>query len=420
MVRAAMGTRSVRRIAISLVGLALIVGAGLVGYAAVTNTPMPEPPEPDWAEAAAGPTDELAVYWVGHSLFNHRDPTVDDAPHLMEEVGRLAGVRGLTYRAFDHTLFGATLSLAVRGKPHSFTRDEPELAARMDELRDRGADYDALVLTDGIPIRNAEEPEHSAFYAMRLYCTLMAANPDGRVYVYEGPVHLQASDPDGGFGPRDEFGWASWMEDDRATWERIADQASTGAVPTPGLGPRLRAILGKAREYGCEPAGPVFLIPTATVYVHLAERLADPSAADVFELANGDRLTIEHLFQNPYVDWPEDWPLTPNEGPDVDEDPVIEGLTERHPDDDYDDVHPSRIGNYVSGLTAYSVLYRRSPVLDAPVPSDDPDASAPTDPGTAIVEADAAATGLTPATVRTLRRLVWDVVRIDPRTGIDG
>ncbi len=83
-------------------------------------------------------------------------------------------------------------------------------------------------------------------------------------------------------------------------------------------------------------------------------------------------------------------------------------------------MHPSRIGSYVSGLTAFSVLYRRSPVLDPPVPSDDADAGAANDPGAAIVEADAAATGLSPATVRTLRRLVWNVVRTDPRTGIDG
>jgi hypothetical protein len=420
MVRAAMGIRKARRIAISLAGLALVVGAAVVGYASVTDSPMPEPPETDWAALAAGPTDELDVYWVGHSLFNHRDPTVEGAPNLMEEVGRLAEARGLEYGAFDHTLYGITLSLAVRGKAHTYGREETELASRMEELRTNGAAYDALVLTEGIPIDNAEEPEHSAYYAMRLYCTLKRSNPDGRVYLYEGPLHLQASDPVGGFGPRDEFGWAASIEGDRPVWERIADRAATGDVPTPGLGPRLRAILGKARENGCEPSGPIFLIPAATVYVHLAERMAEPGPGDVFELSGGERLTIEHLFQNPYVDWPEDWPLPPHEGPDVDEESVIEGLTKRHPEDDYDDVHPSRIGNYVSGLVAYAVLYRRSPVLDPAVPSEDPDASAPSDPGAAIVAADAEATGLSPATVRTLRRLVWDVVRTDPRTGIDG
>jgi len=418
MVGAAMGTRKVRRIAVSLAGLALTVGAAVVGYASVTDTPMPAPADTDWEAAAAGPADELDVYWVGHSLFNHRDPTVEGAPHLMEEVGRLAEEAGLEYGSFDHTLYGITLSLAVRGKAHSYGRREMELASRMEELTTSGDDYDALVLTDGIPIRNAEHPEHSAYYAMRLYCELKRANPDARAYLYEGPVHLQASDPEGGFEPRDEFSWTAWMEGDREVWERIADRAATGNVPTPGLGPRLRAILGKARENGCESAGPMFLIPTATVYVHLAERLTDPGAGDVFELEGGERLTVAHLFQNPYVDWPEDWPLPPYEGPDVDEESVIEGLTKRHPEDDYDDVHPSRIGNYVAGLTAYAVLYRRSPVLDPPVPSDDPDAALPDDPGHAIVEADAAATGLSPATVRTLRRLVWDVVRTDPRTGI--
>ncbi len=401
MVAAAMGKRTMRRALLGLAALALLSAGGLVAYAGLTESPDPATPAVDWEAAAAGPTDDLTVYWVGHSLFNHRDPRVDEAPHLMDQVGALAEARGLAYEAFDQTLFGANLSLAVRGEPHSYSRQEPEFAARRSELAENGARYDALVMTEGIPVRNAEQPEHSAYYAMTFYCAITRANPDARVYLYEGPIHLQAGDPDARYGARDEFGWAAFMEEDRAVWERIADLAATGSVVEPGLGPRLRNLLGLEHGDHCPSRGPIFLIPAATVMIHVAERLADPDTGDVFELAGGERLTRAHFYQNPYRDWPEEWPLPPHEGVENDEEPTLAQLHPMHPDEEFDDVHPSRLGTYLNGLTTFAVLYRQ------PLATDD-----------ATLARDAATTGLTPQTVATLRRLVWEVVAGDPRAGV--
>ena len=403
MVGAAMGIRTGRRVALGLGAMGLLGAGALVAYAGVTETPAPQPRAVDWDAVAAGPADHLSIYWVGHSLLNHRDAGVEGAPHLMDEVERLARARDLAYASFDQTLFGATLSIAVRGEPHSYSRSEPEFAALRRELTTQGTAYDALVLAEGVPVRNAEGPEHSAYYAMVLYCAITRANPDARVYLYEGPIHLQGGDPDAHYGARDEFGWGAYLEEDREVWERIADQAGTGAVAEPGLGPRLRSLLGLGDGAGCEPRAPIFLVPAATVLIHLAERLAQPGLGEVFELASGERLTLAHLFQNPYRDWPADWPLPPHEGPEVDEEPIIEGLHRLHPDQPYDDIHPSRLGTYVNGLTTFAVLYRQ------PLASD-----------IATLRRDAAATGLTEETVATLRGLVWSVVSTDPRTGIGG
>ena len=80
---------------------------------------------------------------------------------------------------------------------------------------------------------------------------------------------------------------------------------------------------------------------------------------------------------------------------------LTEGLNVKMSDEEFDDVHPSRLGTYLNGLTTFAVLYRQ------PLETDD-----------ATLARDAAATGLTPQTVATLRSLVWEVVTGDPRAGV--
>ena len=386
-----------KRIVVWVLSVGLVGVATLVGYATFTDAPGPSTPPVAWQDFAKGPTQRLGVYWVGHSLFNHRDPTVEDAPHLMEEVGRLAAAAGVDYASFDHTLYGANLSLAARGEAHSYSRQEPELAERGRELDDHGSRYGAMVLTEGVPVRNAEHAEHSSYYLQQLACRLWEQNPDARVYLYESPVNLQAGDVEAHYGPRDEFGWASWMEDDREVWERIADQASTGRVAEPGLGPRVRGLFGSHRERACEHREPIFLIPTATVMQKLRASMEQEPAGGItprFRSADGSRLTIAHLFQNPYMDWPAPWPLPPDIGPSVDEGARIAELTLLHAGQEPDDIHPSRIGTYVAALTAFAVLYRRSPE------------GLPTAPG------------VSEASARELQTLVWETVVSEPRAGV--
>ena len=390
-----------RTLTVILGGFGLLAAGTFVALA-TGDEPEASALEPvDWETHRAAPTDSVAVYWVGHSLFIHRDSQVADAPNLMEEVGRLADARSFEYRSYDNTLFGVSLSIAVAGEPHQYERPEPELARRLDELRQRANAYDALVLTETIPVRNAEVPEHSAYYAMVLHCLLGRGNPNARTYLYEGPVHLQGSDPEGGYGPRDRFDWTRWTREDRVVWERIADQAQTGQVPGPTIGSRVSAIFGGRSEGSCRTEGrPIFLIPAATVLTRLAERLAEDDAAQTFQLADGEPLTIAHLYQNPYADWPREWPLDAERAAAVDEAAVIAGLERLYPGADYDDIHPSRIGTFVNALTTLSVLYRRNPAMAS------------------SARADARATGLTEPTVRALQAFVWEAVRADPRTGV--
>ncbi|MBX3272391.1 MAG: hypothetical protein KF729_19180 [Sandaracinaceae bacterium] len=356
------------------------------GAAAFFPLPTPEPWSVDWRAHAAGPVDSRHVYWVGHSLVNARDARVEPSFDLMQAVGRLAEAAGLAYASFDHTLFGAPLSLLVRGRPHSYERDAPEMPARLEGLRRGAARYDTLVLTEGLPVGRSLEREHGAYYAQELYCALVARRPDARVYVYESWGHLHASDPDGDYPSPSVYDWRARLRADRAHWERLADLAATGAVPPPGLLARPRARFAPA--HGCTPPGPIFLVPVGAAFGALADRLAREP------LSLGERtLAIADLFSNPYTSWPEGWPRATPLAPAA-EAAALAGLTRRFPADELDDIHPSALGIYLAALVHYATLYRRSPEgLPALVP-------------------------LPEATNRALQRLAWDVVRAEPRAGV--
>lgn len=70
-----------------------------------------------------------------------------------------------------------------------------------------------------------------------------------------------------------------------------------------------------------------------------------------------------------------------------------------------DQIHPGDLGNYVVALAHYAVLYHQSPE-GLPARLDRADGSA--------------ATAFDPAAVATVQRLVWQVVRDDPLSGVGG
>lgn len=339
----------------------------------------------DYVPFAAGPTESTRVYWVGHSLMNGRDPHVEGAQNLMEKLGALAQARGLSYDHFDHTLWGSPLSLLYDGAAHSFEREVPEMRARRRALAEPGARYDALVLTEALPVRITREYEHTDYYAARFACDFERHHPTGRVYLFESWPPLQSAHRADRLGSPAAWDWVRRLREDRAVYEDIADRAGAGAVLEPGWTGRLARWV---REPTCRLQRPIFLVPVGTVLAHLAERLGD----ERWEYA-GERLRTHHLFANPYVDWPRDWPRD-----DVGEDEarrILTALPRRHPDAEVDDVHASDLGVYVAALVHFAVLYRRSPEGLPPL-----------------------ARGLPASTALRLQRLVWDVVRRDPRAGI--
>ncbi len=371
-----------------------LIAAALLSAGLLVALTLPEGPRPrrdvDFAEHAAGPVDELSVYWVGHSLMNARDPYVTDARNLLELVGDFARERDLGYESFDHTLYGAPLSLLWSGSALSYQRAEPEMLERRRELLEHGDRYDALVLTEGVPVSMSLEREYPAYYAQQFYCTLLEANPDARVYVYETWVHFQASDRTLDYPPVDEYVFTGELASEREHWEQLADSAASGLAREPGMGPRLARRLRLGGDRQCSPQAPIFLIPVATAMRELAETL-DEHPGWTFR---GEELEMGTFFANPFVDTPEDWPRDEPDAQPSDSAEILAGLTPRYPDDEVDDVHPSDFGVYFTGLVHFATLYRRSPV------------------GLPTLE------GLPEEAATAIQELVWRVVRSEPRTGV--
>ena len=368
-----------------------IIGGGAVLIAVIAASlffyPLSYPSRRafDWGQYSLGPTDTQRVYWVGHSLINHRG---EGGPNVPEQMETLAAAKSKEYQSFDHTLFGAPLSMLWRGEPISYSRSEPELVQRRAELEQRGGDYTSLVLTEGIPVGLSEKREHSARYLQLFSCTFRKKSAEGRVYLYEGWNHYQANDPDADYPPADQWNWEERQREDRVIWERIADEAATGRVPPAEFSWHYRRFWED--DFGtCELNEPIFLIPVATVIRKLAAHLRESHQWTY----RGRPFVMTDLFQNPYVDWPEEWPVDP---------PLsstalsqrLASLHKRDPENELDDVHPSALGVYIASLVSYSVLYRDSPLGLPPIE------------------------GLPETTNRELQRFVWDSVLEDVRTGV--
>lgn len=366
--------------------LVVLLGAGAAVFLVLPASP-PEPRTVDWAEYAGGPRDSLRVYWVGHSLLNSVDPHTEGSTNVLERLGEFAEARGHEYEFYDHTLFGAPLSLLWRGNPHSYERREP-MEEKLAELLERGARYDALVMTEGIPVLASMQREHTAYYAQRFYCAMIGQNPDADVYLYETWTHYQASDPDADYGPPEMWDWVPRLEDDRNQWARVADLAMTGQVPEPSIGGKLDSLFGEI-EGSCTPGRPIFLVPVARALVHLTRTFEESNLPG----PDGEPLTAASLFQNPYVDWPAGWPrdqaLSRSE-----REAALAALTLRHPDEEMDDVHPSELGIWFASIVHYATLYRRDPT-GLPAPDGLPEPSA-----------------------RAIAEVAWDVVTSDPRAGV--
>ncbi|MEL7370477.1 MAG: hypothetical protein AAFN74_16275 [Myxococcota bacterium] len=381
----------------ALVTVILLIIAASVAAAIIVMRPAPMPAVTpvDWAKYQRGPTDDVRVYWVGHSLLNHRDRLIEDSLNAMDTVQFLAKSAGLKYDSFDHTHFGAPLSLLWNGRPHSYTWEVPKMRERRTELEKNGDAYNALVMTEGIPVhRTIDRVEFSAFYAQTFYCTLVKSNPNARVYVYESWNSYQALDRKSDYGPYHLWNWRQRLDDDRPHWERVADLATTGEVPGPGIQATINRLLGLGRPQACEPAQPIFLVPVGTVMARLYDELQKPDAGTRWTLQPGVPFRPLHLFQNPYAEWPKGWPLEASAPAPDNPENIVKALKRLHPGEEIDDVHPSQIGVYIVALTHYAVLYRRTPV------------------GLATVD------GISEELAQNLQTLVWDIVKQDPRTGV--
>lgn len=341
-----------RRVALGLAVLALL-GCAIGVWLFAPEAPIPRRAV-DWEAQRRGPLARRSVYWVGHSLMHSRA----GPRNVIEEVGRLAEAAGLSYRAYDHTFWGAPLSLNWTGAARTFERSEPAALERRRELEERGERYDALVMTEAVPVGPTMEGEAGSFYAQRFYCAAVRASPDVDVYVYESWTEYDELAP-----------FLERLRADRPRWERLADEAASGRVPAPDRLARL-APYWTAPEPACE-GPPIHLVPVGRALLRLARALE--RRPDEWRVEGGRRLAIRDLLANA-------------PGPD--------GALP-HPDRDPDRVHPSALGTYLAGLVHFATLYRREPP-------------------------EAGEGRLAPETDARLRALVWRVVRDDPRAGVAG
>ena len=340
-----------------------------------------------------GPKNALSVYWVGHSLMNTKADTPEGVIDLMSLLGTFAQSKGLDYEFEDHTLWGTPLSANWRGQPHGYKRDARSMVDKRRAFELEAAKYDTLVLTEGLPLPTVLKHEFSAHYVRRFYCTLKRARPKARVYLFQSWVNLQGGDPHANYPPAHEFDWRTEMVEQRKTWEKLADEARRPVVRSPGW----LSILGmkSISDAGCKNSDPIYLVPVGQTFLAIAERLARPRPADDFVKPDGSKLKLADLFSNPFINWPQEWPL--KEGIAGDASALkLKNLKLAHPSKPHDDIHPSATGIYVSALVHFATLYRRSPMGLPPLKL------------------------IGDALSKTLQCIAWETVLNDPRSGVKG
>lgn len=352
----------------------------------------PEPRVTDYDAHRAGRTGARRVLWVGHSLIDARDVHAERPRDVSEMVGEFAMSEQLTYDGTLHTLFGASLSVLWSGHALSYDRDEPEFLAAREALEPQLGEYDALVMTEGVPIERSLESERSTYFASQFYCAIVSRNPRARVYIYESWTHFRASDRTLGYSEQDNYNFALRQGESRPEWDRLADVAGTGRVPRGDTWDTLERAVGQGEPVGCDPKAPIFIIPVATAMAALTSHLAEVAPGWAYR---DEQLVMDDLFVNPYVEWPEGWPREPGGEPD-EVAAVVAQLPAVHPGEPIDDIHASHLGVYFAALVSYATLFRRSPIgLDG-------------------IE------GLSEETTRGLQELVWREVISDARTGVVG
>ena len=340
-----------------------------------------------------GPASTASVYWVGHSLVEVKVTNAWGQHSLMTLLGRLAQDRGLRYTMGDHTLWGSPISALWRGTPHSFDRDASEMVPKREAFERTAAQYDTLVITEGLPLEPSLKLEYSSYYLRRFYCTLKKANPAARVYLYQTWLNFHANDTYYKFPPAHRFDWRAEMVAQRKVWERLADEASRAQVRRPGLLDRVGWTSNS--DGGCAIEDPILIVPAGQAFLALDDYLKSKSDSNAPKLPSGETLTIGHLFGNTYVNWPSDWPL-PADAKDVDPAPVVAKLTLRDTTRPLDDIHASGLGVYFVSLVHFATIYRQSPI-GLPAPSDVGDEVA-----------------------RVLQCIAWNTVVTDPRSGVLG
>lgn len=215
----------------SLLVLGLAVAGAAVWY--LTRPPVLTAAELAARQAVplAPPESALKVYHLGHSLVNR------NMPAMLEQMAHAAGFAGHAHNS--QLGWGASMDEHRRGELKGFDVENSTAAYRPAVEAMASGDYDVLVLTESVEIRDAIRYDDSARALAHWALAAQAGNPQVRVYLYE--TWHRTDDPEG---------WLERIDADLARhWEGdiLRPAMATRGVPTVRLIPAGQVLAAAVR-----------------------------------------------------------------------------------------------------------------------------------------------------------------------------
>ncbi|MGQ0566776.1 MAG: hypothetical protein ACT4OK_17170 [Gemmobacter sp.] len=211
-----------------------------------------------YAVALPAPAQGLSVYHLGHSLVGR------DMPAMVQQLAQAAGLADHSYAS--QLGWGASLNQHRTGEVPGFTEENAHPAYRPAAPALASGDYDAVVLTEMVELRDAIRYHDSAAALAVWARAARAGNPDARVYLYETWHRLD-----------DRDGWLERIDGDLpALWEaRLLRQAmardGTGTIYVIPAGQAMAAVV-RAIEAGQVPG----LTTREDLFARTPEGAVDP------------------------------------------------------------------------------------------------------------------------------------------------
>ena len=215
---------------------ALLLLLSACGLVRCTPDPLPRAQFDALYDAGlAPPTEGLRVFHLGHSLVNRNMPDM---------VRQFAVSTGFAHRYESQIGWGTPLKSHWEPKEEIFGFEKENAHARFRDVKDalRSGEYEAVVLTEMVEIKDAIDYFDSAKYLHKFANLAREGRPETRVYLYE--TWHNVDDPQG---------WRVRLEKDRARyWED--------------------GILRPALAYD-DPPLPIYVIPVGQVFAKVAEEI---------------------------------------------------------------------------------------------------------------------------------------------------
>lgn len=171
-----------------LAGLAVVLAAGMALWRFWPVAALsPEELAARQSQPLPPPEGALQVYHLGHSLVNR------DMPAMLAQMAQAAGFDQHGYNS--QLGWGASLNQHRTGELKGFAEENATAAYRPAAEAMASGDYDAVVLTEMVEIRDSIRYHDSARALAFWAQAATSGNPDARIYLYETWHRLD--DPEG-------------------------------------------------------------------------------------------------------------------------------------------------------------------------------------------------------------------------------